>query len=104
MAKRRNPDDRQAEMFGNPAASAIWPSPHTVTSVLLTLLLRGERVAQPDFKTSWRLAAEAHRLRDLGWPVISEQIPYTGTKRKIARYRLSPAAIAAARAAQGGSL
>ncbi|MDR5809524.1 hypothetical protein [Caballeronia sp. LZ019] len=103
MAKHRNPDERQGEMFGNPAASAVWPSPHTVTYVLLVILLRGERVSQPDFKASWRLAAEAHRLRELGWPVISEPVSHAGTKRPIARYRLSPTAIAAARMSQGGA-
>ncbi|SAL33368.1 hypothetical protein AWB71_01816 [Caballeronia peredens] len=103
MSARYNPDDCQGELFGHVAASATWPSPHTVTYVLLALLLRGERVSQPDFKASWRLAAEAHRLRELGWPVISEPVAHAGTKRPIARYRLSPTAIAAARLSQGGA-
>lgn len=102
MSARRNPGD-QGELFGSPAASAIWPNPNSVAHDLLTLLLRGECVSQPDFKSSCCLAAEAHCLRDLGWLVISEPVSHMGMKRQIARDRLPQSAIAAARLSQGGT-
>lgn len=101
---KANSSDGQSELFGHPAGAAIWPNPRTHARTLLDWLMRGERVAQPDFiGVSWRLAAYAGDLRKLGWPVHSEPISYRGANRPIARYYLSPQAIAAARAAQGGA-
>ena len=103
MAKRSNPDDRQGEMFGSPAAPAVGPNPGTIARALLTRLVAGERIAQTDFDLSWRLSAYVRDLKNLGWPVLSEPIAYPRANRPISRYYLTASSIAAVRAAQGGS-
>ncbi|MFM0484190.1 hypothetical protein PQQ81_26930 [Paraburkholderia strydomiana] len=103
MSAHDDPNDGQFEMFENPAGAAIWPNPGTNARALLDRLMSGERITQPDFKQSWRLAAYAGDLRELGWPVQSEPVSYPHANRPIARYFLSAKAIAAARSGQGGA-
>ncbi len=78
-----------------------FPTRGTLPDALLSRLLSGERMTQPEWlgiSGSWRLAASAGELGDLGWPVESLLVPapsMTNPNRKIARYGLSHEAVAA---------
>lgn len=98
-----NPNEEQFEMFGNRADEAVWPGTGTLARELLDRLLTGERVAQPNFHKSWRLAAYALDLRRFGWPVQDELIRHPLMHRTISRYFFTPDAILSARNRKGGT-
>jgi hypothetical protein len=53
------------------------------------MLLRGRKVAHPDFEAvtgSWRLAAHVHRLKRLGWPVKMDEHPMEAYKDGVSRH------------------
>ncbi len=83
--------------------SPIRPSSGLALAAL-NYLLSGQAIDHPRFEAetgSWRLAAVVRELRRLGWPVQSDDVPDSladGRLRYVARYHLSPEALAQLRA------
>ncbi len=77
-----------------------WPTPGTLDSIALEMLLTGQTLTHPDFQRatqSWRLAACVERIRNHhGWPVITVEIPAPTRRRPsrvIGQYHMRPDAI-----------
>jgi hypothetical protein len=86
---------QQLTLIDAPKLSPSWP-PVGLAAHCLDLLLSGAAIAHPDFERetkSWRLAAYINDLRRMGWPIESDT-ETAGEHRNIARYRLSPEALA----------
>jgi hypothetical protein len=86
---------QQLNLIDAPKLSPSWP-PVGLAAHCLDLLLSGAAINHPDFERetkSWRLAAYVNDLRRMGWPIESET-EAAGEHRNIARYRLSPEALA----------
>jgi hypothetical protein len=65
------------------------PLPATRRAEILEALRRGERLTTADALRrgwGWRLAADIHRLRRYGWPVMSVLIGQGQGRNPIARY------------------
>ena len=83
--------------------SAQMPKPATLADKLLSRLLTGERLTHHAFDrstNSWRLAAYVHELRQLGWPVETEDLRVPSAEspsRTIARYSMPAWVIAGLR-------
>lgn len=98
----------QLALLPPPPFSPVWPQPSTLAMRCLSIFLEGDSLTHPQFEAvsfSWRLAAVVNALRELGWPVISEDIASPTAEnpdRIISRYRLAPDVIAAALALRGG--
>jgi hypothetical protein len=98
---------QQLSLLPEPPFSPTWPEHATLAARCLEVLMRGSSLTHPQFEAmsfSWRLAAIVCTLRDLGWPVLSEEISAPTPKcpdRIIARYRLHPNTIAFALAMRG---
>ena len=92
----------QLTLLPEPTFSPTWPQSSTLAARLLQILLQGHSQTHPQFEAmsfSWRLAAIVCTLRDLGWPIQSEEISAPTPDcpdRIIARYRLTPDIIAQA--------
>lgn len=93
----------QLTLIDPPPFSPALPTANTLPDKLLWVLLAGGSVDHPQFEGatgSWRLAAAAHVLRELGWPVETHLVPAPteeAPERCIAWYRLKADAIAAGR-------
>jgi hypothetical protein len=78
----------QGELFEGPKLAPSWPTPGTLDSIALEMLLTGQTLTHPDFQgatQSWRLAACVERIRNHhGWPVITVEIP-APTRRRPSR-------------------
>ena len=91
-----NSDDTIAPIY-------TYPAPETVCGRVLGALLSGEQLTSNvvlfRFSAS-RLSAEIHRLREAGWPVLTEMIEVQtrdhGRRSRIALYLLDPEIITAA--------
>ena len=92
----------QLTLLPEPPFSPAWPEPATLASRCLEIFMRGASLTHPQFEAisfSWRLAAIVCTLRDLGWPIQSEEISAPTSEcpdRVIARYRLPTDIIAQA--------
>jgi hypothetical protein len=84
----------QLSMLPEPEFSPLMPPSATLADKLLRRLLDGESLTHRDFEdvtSSWRLAAYVHDLRELGWPVDTQEIAAPSPEcpsRVIARYSL----------------
>jgi hypothetical protein len=86
---------QQLTLIDAPKLAPTWP-PVGLSAVCLDILLSGAVIDHPAFEAatgSWRLAANIRELRAAGWPVETETV-CAGEHRNIARYRLSPEALA----------
>jgi hypothetical protein len=98
----------QMSLLPEPPFAPAWPQPATLAARLLDILLAGHSQTHPQFEAvtfSWRLAAVVNALRDLGWPIESEDISAPTPEcpdRVIARYRLPLRIIAFAKLLKGG--
>lgn len=94
----------QLTLIDPPEFSPGLPTPATLADLLLNHLLDGEAFTHPEWEAltlSWRLAASAQELRDLGWPVRSTPVMAPTNRnpdRAIARYSLPVEAIGKGRA------
>ena len=84
---------KQLSFLPEPEFSAQTPPPATLAAILLRRLLAGEALTHPDFEDtgSWRLGAHIYVLRELGWPVETEELSAPSPScptRTIARYRM----------------
>jgi hypothetical protein len=84
-----------------------YPTRRTLPDKALAMFMQGEVFDHPEFEArtqSWRLSDVVFRLKDLGWPIETIEIP-SPTKncpdRTIALYRLDEKHRAAARAMKG---
>lgn len=90
----------QLSFIDPPPFCPSWPKRNTLADRALKMLLDGRLFDHPDFLDgcgSWRLAAVVFRLRTLGWPVETIEIPAPSEVhpgRTIALYKL-PATYAA---------
>lgn len=98
----------QTSFLPPPPFAPTWPQPGTLADKALEILMTGQGLTHPQFEAvtfSWRLAAIVGALRELGWPVLAEDVPaptFETPHRTIARYRLAPAVIEQARAIRHG--
>lgn len=108
LGRRAGACGKQLTLLPEPPFSPVWPQPSTLAMRCLQIFLEGDSLTHPQFEAvsfSWRLAAVVNALRELGWPVISEDIASPTAEnpdRIISRYRLAPDAIAAALTLRGG--
>jgi len=102
----KNPDSREASsgfeqisFLPEPEFNPIWPTPNTLAATCLSLMLTGRTLIHPEFEEitrSWRLAAVVFKLKELGWPIESYEIPapaIDAPNRYICRYYLNHSAI-----------
>lgn len=97
----KNPERRQAtsgfvgeqlNLIDPPPFSPVFPPPASLTAEALRLLLTGRTLTHPEFEDitgSWRLGAYICTLREMGWPVITIEIPAPTAEcpdRYIAKY------------------
>lgn len=80
-------------LFDNLPFCYTYPVATSLAGVALAAFLRGESLTHPDFEErtgSWRLAAYIGQLKDLGWPIQSEDVYLSNVdSRTVARYRLA---------------
>jgi hypothetical protein len=97
----------QLTLLPEPPFCPTWPHLGTQASRCLDRLMQGHAMTHPGWEAvslSWRLAAVVCELRDLGWPIDSEEISAPTPEcpdRTIARYRLPQNIIALALAIRG---
>lgn len=97
----KNPSRRQAvpgfeqlSFLPAPEFNPVWPKSQTLPDRCLLMMLGGQSLTHREFLDaagSWRLAAVVYTLRELGWPIESEEIPAPiadAAERYIARYYL----------------
>lgn len=76
----------QGELFKGPLLNPSWPTPGTLDSVCLEMLIAGQKLTHPEFQSvthSWRLAACIERLVKLHrWPIERRDIPDPFKKRR----------------------
>ena len=95
-ARRHKPKGGQLSFLPEPPFAPSWPHYGTQASDLLHEFLQGYKRTHPEFEAktlSWRLAAVVCQLRDLGWPIETEDISAPTPDcpdRIIARYFLPP--------------
>lgn len=84
----------QLSLLPPPPFDPIWPHAGTLAARCLDILMRGGSLTHPQFEAvsfSWRLAAVVYELRDLGWPIESQEISASTPEcpdRQIAHYQL----------------
>jgi hypothetical protein len=96
-----NPDRRQAEsgfkqmsFLPEPDFNPIYPTQNTLPARCLAMMLNGQSFIHPEFEKitgSWRLSAVIFTLKELGWPVVSFDLPAPSLEcpgRIISRYYL----------------
>jgi hypothetical protein len=87
-----------------------WPTRGTLTDKALGMLMDGRMIDHPDFECStrsWRLGAVIFKLRTLGWPIETIDVPSPTEEtpdRIIALYHLPGKYIAEALAAMNGGV
>lgn len=98
----------QLSFLPPPPFCPAWPTKNTLTDKALVMLMDGRMIDHPYFQDntkSWRLGAVIFKLRTLGWPIETINIP-SPTKaapdRVIALYRLDAKYTAMALATNGG--
>ena len=98
----------QLSFLPPPPFCPTWPSRGTLADKALGMLMDGRLIDHPEFEDvtqSWRLGAVIFKLRVLGWPVETIEIP-SPTEHKpdrvIALYRLDGKYTAQALAINGG--
>ena len=84
----------QLALIDPPPFSPQYPPQSSLASVALKTLLGGKAITHPEFEDetrSWRLGAYVFTLRELGWPVVTQEIhsPTPDAQdRVIARYSM----------------
>lgn len=90
----------QLTFIDPPPFCPAWPKRNSLADRALKMFLDGRVFDHPDFLEgcgSWRLAAYVNKLRDMGWPIDTLEIPAPSEEhpgRTIALYKL-PAKYAA---------
>lgn len=88
----------QLDLLPTVRYAPVWPAEQTLAAEALKRLLDGERLTQISFGTNrWRLAAYIHRLKCLGWPVVSALVRHPNRARPIAQYWISKDCISTVR-------
>ncbi len=97
----------QLSFLPPPPLCQSWPTKNTLADVALGLLMDGKHIDHTDFidhTGSWRLGAVIFKLRALGWPVETIEIPCPTEQcpdRVIALYHLPAKYVAEALAING---
>lgn len=98
----------QLSFLPPPPFCPTWPTRGTLADTALGMLMDGRKIDHPDFENStrsWRLGAVIFKLRTLGWPVETVEVPSPTEEcphRIIAVYRLPGKYVAQALAALNG--
>ena len=86
----------QLSFIDPPPFCPSWPNRNGLADRALRMFLDGRVFDHPDFIGacgSWRLAAIVFKLRMLGWPIVTVEVPSPSEQhpeRTIALYKLSP--------------
>jgi hypothetical protein len=102
---------KQISFLPEPDFNPKVPSNNTLAFRALRMMLRGKKISHPDFEgktASWRLAAQIHILKKMGWPIQTVGVCHLVAKnpkaRHISRYFLENKCIMKARKHLGGDL
>lgn len=109
LSKASGASGEQLSFLPPPPFCPTWPTRGTLADRALGAFMDGQMLDHPDFENrtqSWRLGAVVFRLRTLGWPVETINIPSPTTEnpdRVIALYHLNNKYTAQALAMNGGA-
>lgn len=89
---KKNAPTNKADESATHTANCNLPEPNTRRAHILEALQRGDTLTHVDGLNrgwGWRLAADIHALREMGWPIETLEVHQAAGGNPIARYRLA---------------